>query len=128
MLYLHATDEYRLCVVTGTWHLLQSRNLQLPAQAAKQVARQCPGVKVLAFSDRDLGSKREEIEEALAGADVFFGSLLFDFDQVSLPPRPAQALWSYPAAAAANSLQQGIMPARLAQYPPRDWLTVCAGA
>ena len=35
------------------------------------------------FSDRDIESKREEVASALAGADVFFGSLLFDFDQVA---------------------------------------------
>lgn len=34
------------------------------------------------FSDRDISSQQEEIEAALKGADVFFGSLLFDYDQV----------------------------------------------
>lgn len=41
-----------------------------------------PGVSVRVFSDRDISSQREEIEAALTGADVFFGSLLFDYDQV----------------------------------------------
>ena len=35
------------------------------------------------FSDRDIVSQRPKVEAALAGADVFFGSLLFDYDQVS---------------------------------------------
>jgi magnesium chelatase subunit H len=34
------------------------------------------------FSDRDIASQRPRVEAALAGADVFFGSLLFDYDQV----------------------------------------------
>ena len=35
------------------------------------------------FSDRDIVSQRPKVEAALVGADVFFGSLLFDYDQVS---------------------------------------------
>ena len=34
------------------------------------------------FSDRDIISRGQEVEAALQGADVFFGSLLFDYDQV----------------------------------------------
>ena len=52
------------------------------AQAARQVARRLPGVQVHVFSDRDIAVKAEQIKAALDGADVFFGSLLFDFDQV----------------------------------------------
>lgn len=51
-------------------------------QAAKQVAKQCPGVKVYVFSDRDIAMRKQEIIAALDGADAFFGSLLFDYDQV----------------------------------------------
>lgn len=51
-------------------------------QAARKVARECPGVQVRVFSDRDILSKQAEVDEALKGADVFFGSLLFDYDQV----------------------------------------------
>ena len=35
------------------------------------------------FSDRDIATRRTEIEAALKEADVFFGSLLFDYDQVA---------------------------------------------
>lgn len=63
----------------------------LPWQAARKVARDCPGVDVRVFSDRDILGKRAEVEAALQGADVFFGSLLFDYDQVC-PERPAP--WS----------------------------------
>ena len=34
------------------------------------------------FSDRDLEPRRSQVEAALGSADVFFGSLLFDYDQV----------------------------------------------
>jgi magnesium chelatase subunit H len=51
-------------------------------QAARRVARQCPGIDVRIFSDRDISARRQELEAALKGADVFFGSLLFDYDQV----------------------------------------------
>ena len=51
-------------------------------QAAREVAKRSPGVKISVFSDRDINSQRDKVEAALKGADVFFGSLLFDFDQV----------------------------------------------
>jgi hypothetical protein len=57
------------------------------AQAAKRVGRQFPNVVVKAFSDRDIVDKRAEVEAALNGADVFFASLLFDFDQVRTQPQ-----------------------------------------
>ncbi|KAK9860391.1 hypothetical protein WJX84_004358 [Apatococcus fuscideae] len=60
----------------------ESFNVQLYTKAAKDVAARCPGASIKVFSDRDLGPKRAQIEAALDGADVFFGSLLFDFDQV----------------------------------------------
>lgn len=34
------------------------------------------------FSDRDIVTRKAELESALSTADVFFGSLLFDYDQV----------------------------------------------
>ena len=51
-------------------------------QAARRVKRECPGINVQVFSDRDISDKKDEMEAALQGADVFFGSLLFDYDQV----------------------------------------------
>ena len=41
-----------------------------------------PNVELVVFSDRDIESDKEAVQAALDGADVFFGSLLFDFDQV----------------------------------------------
>ena len=49
--------------------------------------QKCVSLKVKVFSDRDIATKRDEIERALSKADVFFGSLLFDYDQVSLSQR-----------------------------------------
>ncbi len=51
-------------------------------QVAKELAEKLPNVRLHVFSDRDLQPKRDRIEAALDGADVFFGSLLFDYDQV----------------------------------------------
>ena len=51
-------------------------------QAAREVAQRCPGVTVSVFSDRDLEPQRAKIEAELGQADVFFASLLFDYDQV----------------------------------------------
>ncbi len=39
---------------------------------------------VQVFSDRDILSQRHKVEAALKGADVFFGSLIFDYDQAGL--------------------------------------------
>ena len=49
---------------------------------AKELSGKLPNVKLRVFSDRDLEPKRTQIEAALDTADVFFGSLLFDYDQV----------------------------------------------
>jgi hypothetical protein len=68
----------RIVLVTG----FESFNVGLYKRAAEALSRAAPGVQLSVYSDRDLGPKREEVEAALAAADVFFGSLLFDFDQV----------------------------------------------
>jgi len=57
------------------------------AQAARQVARRLPGVQVRVFSDRDVTARPAELAAALDGADVFFASLLFDYDQARLASR-----------------------------------------
>eukprot|EP00741_Cyanophora_paradoxa_P025536 tig00000383_g24642.t1 len=61
----------------------ESFNKALYQDAAKAAVAQCGGqLSVDVFSDRDLGERRGEVENALARADVFFASLLFDFDAV----------------------------------------------
>lgn len=51
-------------------------------QASKAAQQKCPSLNVKVFSDRDIATRKPEIEKALSEADVFFGSLLFDYDQV----------------------------------------------
>lgn len=41
-----------------------------------------PQLDVLVFTERDIESRKPEIESALREADVLFCSLLFDYDQV----------------------------------------------
>ena len=42
----------------------------------------CEGLEVVFFSDRDITTSPDVVETALQSADVFFGSLIFDYDQV----------------------------------------------
>jgi len=68
----------RIVLVAG----FESFNADLYRKAAFLANSRCPELDIRVFSDRDLTSKRTEVETALDGADVFFGSLLFDYDQV----------------------------------------------
>jgi magnesium chelatase subunit H len=68
----------RIVLVAG----FESFNADLYRKAADVAIASCPELDIRVFSDRDITSKRKEVEAALAGADVFFGSLLFDYDQV----------------------------------------------
>ncbi|MEH2444312.1 MAG: magnesium chelatase subunit H [Nostoc sp.] len=67
----------RIVLVAG----FESFNADLYRKAAF-LANRCPELDIRVFSDRDLTNKRTEVEAALHDADVFFGSLLFDYDQV----------------------------------------------
>lgn len=68
----------RIVLVAG----FESFNADLYRKAAFLANSGCPQLDIRVFSDRDLTSKRQEVQAALDGADVFFGSLLFDYDQV----------------------------------------------
>ncbi|WP_414513345.1 magnesium chelatase subunit H [Nostoc sp. PCC 9305] len=68
----------RIVLIAG----FESFNADLYRKAAFLANSRCPELDIRVFSDRDLTSIRTEIEAALDGADVFFGSLLFDYDQV----------------------------------------------
>ena len=57
-------------------------NASLYRQAAEQATVRCSGLDVRVFCDRDISQQPEQVEQALAGADVFFASLIFDYDQV----------------------------------------------
>jgi len=72
-------EVVKIVLITG----FESFNVELYKRAAVSLSRNgTSGIALKVFSDRDIEPKREEIEAALATADVFFGSLLFDFDQV----------------------------------------------
>ncbi|MEH2144133.1 magnesium chelatase subunit H [Nostoc sp.] len=68
----------RIVLVAG----FESFNADLYRKAAFLANSRCPQLDIRVFSDRDLTNKRTEVEAALHDADVFFGSLLFDYDQV----------------------------------------------
>ncbi|MEA5605092.1 magnesium chelatase subunit H [Nostoc sp. UHCC 0252] len=68
----------RIVLVAG----FESFNADLYRKAALLANSRCPELDIRVFSDRNLTNKRTEVEAALDGADVFFGSLLFDYDQV----------------------------------------------
>ena len=68
----------RIVLITG----FEAFNAGLYDQAAAQAMAQYPGLEVLTFNDRDLAQQPEQVATALGGADVFFASLLFDYDQV----------------------------------------------
>ncbi len=78
----------RIVLIAG----FESFNADLYRQAAARVSDRCPELDVQVFSDRDLASDPEAIAQALSGADVFFGSLLFDYDQVLWLRERAQAI------------------------------------
>ena len=68
----------RIVLVAG----FESFNTDLYRQAAEVAQQCCPELEIAVFSDRDLAAKPEVLETALQEADVFFASLLFDYDQV----------------------------------------------
>ncbi|NQZ62743.1 magnesium chelatase subunit H, partial [Crocosphaera sp.] len=68
----------RIVVITG----FESFNLDLYRQAAQLAQSRCPDLDIQIYSDRSLSQEPEIIENALKDADVFFASLIFDYDQV----------------------------------------------
>jgi len=68
----------KIVLITG----FESFNVKLYRKVSKDLKGKFPGLKLIVFSDRDIANQRPQVEAALDGADVFFGSLLFDYDQV----------------------------------------------
>jgi magnesium chelatase subunit H len=68
----------RIVLIAG----FESFNADLYRKAAQLGISRCQELDIHIFTDRDISSKPAEVETALQGADVFFGSLLFDYDQV----------------------------------------------
>jgi magnesium chelatase subunit H len=68
----------RIVLIAG----FESFNADLYRKAAFLATSRVSELDIRVFSDRDITTKRAEVEAALKDADVFFGSLLFDYDQV----------------------------------------------
>ena len=68
----------RIILITG----FESFNADLYRKASNLAASRCPELNVKVFSDRSLVTEPEVIEAALQDAQVFFASLIFDYDQV----------------------------------------------
>ncbi|MBD2353885.1 magnesium chelatase subunit H [Tolypothrix sp. FACHB-123] len=68
----------RIVLIAG----FESFNADLYRKAAFLANSRCLDLDIRVFSDRDITTKRQEVEAALQDAEVFFGSLLFDYDQV----------------------------------------------
>ncbi|MCC0176784.1 magnesium chelatase subunit H [Waterburya agarophytonicola K14] len=68
----------RIVAIAG----FESFNANLYRQAAEMAMGRCKGLEVIFFSDRDITTSPDQVETALKSADVFFASLVFDYDQV----------------------------------------------
>ncbi|KAJ8600569.1 hypothetical protein CTAYLR_008172 [Chrysophaeum taylorii] len=65
----------------------ESFNIALYEKCAAEVGKARP-VRVSVFSERDVSSRRADVDAALEKADAFIGSLVFDYDDVEwLRPR-----------------------------------------
>ncbi|MGI2908072.1 magnesium chelatase subunit H [Tolypothrix sp. VBCCA 56010] len=68
----------RIVLIAG----FESFNAELYRKAAYLSNLRCGELDIRVFSDRDITTNRSEVQAALKDADVFFGSLLFDYDEV----------------------------------------------
>jgi magnesium chelatase subunit H len=68
----------RIVLIAG----FESFNIELYRQASELATARCPGLDIRVFSDRDITSAPTTVADALKNADVFFASLVFDYDQV----------------------------------------------
>jgi magnesium chelatase subunit H len=68
----------RIVLIAG----FESFNAGLYRECALLAQKRCPELDIQVFSDRDITSDPTAVEAALQDAQVFFGSLLFDYDQV----------------------------------------------
>ncbi|ESA35646.1 protoporphyrin ix magnesium chelatase [Leptolyngbya sp. Heron Island J] len=68
----------RIVLIAG----FEAFNTQLYQQSADLAQKRCLELDIRVFCDRDLTTQPNAIAAALDGADVFFASLIFDYDQV----------------------------------------------
>ncbi len=73
-----AEKEATIVLMAG----FEAFNVQLYRKAAAKLAAACPRLRLVVFTDRDIAEQPEAVAAELARADVFFGSLIFDYDQV----------------------------------------------
>lgn len=71
-------NTVRIVLLTG----FEAFNSDLYRKVALNVSKTFPRAQLLVFNDMDIENRREQVREALESADVFFSSLIFDFDQV----------------------------------------------
>ncbi|CAK9011035.1 Tetrapyrrole-binding protein [Durusdinium trenchii] len=67
--------RFRITMITG----FESFNARLYRNAAREAI--LPGLSVCVFTDQDIVERREVVQQVLRETDVFFCSLIFDFDQ-----------------------------------------------
>lgn len=72
---------FRVVLMAG----FETFNRELYKRAAERAVGNCDGLEIFVFTDADIDQNPEALASALEGADVFFGSLIFDFNQVWLP-------------------------------------------
>jgi magnesium chelatase subunit H len=60
----------------------ESFNADLYRKGAELAKSRCPSLEIEVFSDRNITEIPEKVENSLKNADVFFASLVFDYDQV----------------------------------------------
>jgi magnesium chelatase subunit H len=68
----------RIVLIAG----FESFNADLYRQAATVATSRCQDLEIHVFSDRAIADDPDTVAAALTTADVFFASLLFDYDQV----------------------------------------------
>ncbi|NEO11985.1 MULTISPECIES: magnesium chelatase subunit H [unclassified Moorena] len=68
----------RIVLIAG----FESFNADLYRKAAELASSRCPELDIRVFSDHEITANPDTVDAALQDAQVFFGSLLFDYDQV----------------------------------------------
>lgn len=78
----------KIVLLTG----FESFNVDLYRQAAQLAQSRCPQLEIGVFSDRDLAQDPDRVAAALQDAQVFFASLIFDYEQVMWLRERVQAI------------------------------------
>ena len=71
-------NTVRIVLLTG----FEAFNSDLYRKVAVNLSHVFPSAQLIVFNDMDIQNRREQVSEALQSADVFFSSLIFDFDKV----------------------------------------------